>query len=589
MGRLENKKKKGIPPPPLNPSPYPSPFPDLGKISQMQFPIAVHQPLHGSPFTVSSTVPPAGALCSRVAFARFFGGEEGGTDRSTEFFMSDPKAAAALVGPDQEARLKTLTTTDTEPLVDVSPALIQGGEMASQSVVHPLLADTAVVRHFVKSLEPSPDNISLVSELPTEEDREEISQPNNSEVIGDEVTSTVGSDTLAESLKDKQEGNIKEKPSLSMPMAANESSVTPLSQETAEAVDDTSWSHKEIPIPQMTIQQRDHIAVLRLRLEDLSFKFKQNPQKYRSALDLIHDNFILSKFLAHFKYSRNPLDDAEKMFRSHVKYRFEDGIATDIRDEWIGKDGRPSSARARLGQLLFYADWLLSPSIKGGLIGVACPGASDWEGLSNDPYALECMKMTHMVFCEENWVYMTKSWKDSEQNAIVIVDGSRLSLRTLGYVSTILSVVHNGFSYYPETMEKCVMINAGWATEAVWSALLPFLPHKLKDSFACLSSDYLEVLSGIIEGGIDAIPEAIGGKLSFDRNMQFKTVTEAYAIVINEIVEKGIAYPDKKEFMQAALLHSETQLWEQTVRIREYMERQTNHGMADEQLSKQAD
>ena len=25
MGRLENKKKKGIPPPPLNPSPYPSP------------------------------------------------------------------------------------------------------------------------------------------------------------------------------------------------------------------------------------------------------------------------------------------------------------------------------------------------------------------------------------------------------------------------------------------------------------------------------------------------------------------------------------------------------------------------------------
>ena len=182
---------------------------------------------------------------------------------------------------------------------------------------------------------------------------------------------------------------------------------------------------------------------------------------------------------------------------------------------------------------------------------------------------------------------MTKSWKDSEQNAIIIVDGSRLSLRTLGYISTILSVVHNGFSYYPETTEKCVMINAGWATEAVWSALVPFLPHRLKQSFACLGNDYLEVLSGIMKGGIDSIPECIGGKLNYDKNLQFKTVTEAYAIVINEIVEKGIDYPDKKEFMQAALLHSENQLWEQTIRIREYMERLTNQDLAVEQLSRE--
>ena len=71
-GRLENKKKKGIPPPPLNPSPYPSPFPDLGKISQMQFPIAKMYISHFMARRLRSAQP-----CLRVAVSHLPDSSEG--------------------------------------------------------------------------------------------------------------------------------------------------------------------------------------------------------------------------------------------------------------------------------------------------------------------------------------------------------------------------------------------------------------------------------------------------------------------------------------------------------------------------------
>ena len=71
-GVSENKKKKGIPPPPLNPSPYPSPFPDLGKNSQMQFPIAKMYISHFMARRLRSAQP-----CLRVAVSHLPDSSEG--------------------------------------------------------------------------------------------------------------------------------------------------------------------------------------------------------------------------------------------------------------------------------------------------------------------------------------------------------------------------------------------------------------------------------------------------------------------------------------------------------------------------------
>ena len=315
------------------------------------------------------------------------------------------------------------------------------------------------------------------------------------------------------------------------------------------------------------VQQKNQIALLRYGLRDLVMLGETVPMHPR-VMELVEDDEVLHKFLLYHQYSKKPLADAEKMFRDHVQFRFVLGMATTIHNEWKGQNGLPLSARARLGSLMFYADFLPYLNVNGGLIGVACVGKADWEGLSRDEYALECMKMTHMLFAEDAWRFFEQSSK--ECRSMTIIDGLDISVASLGYISTILAVMNSCQTLYPDTMEKCLIINSGWAVNAMWTALSPFLPHRFRETVELYDEDYLDVVGSIVGGDKSKIPEQIGGNLKLNGFLPIKSVTEAYSIVVNEIITQGVNYRDKDEFLAAALQHSNDCLWDQTVKIKQY-------------------
>lgn len=111
--------------------------------------------------------------------------------------------------------------------------------------------------------------------------------------------------------------------------------------------------------------------------------------------------------------------------------------------------------------------------------------------------------------------------------AIVIVNLKGVSLRHLWYLSLIKGFAKIGVDYFPEITRNVYMINAPGSFQTIWNAISVFLPQRTKDKVRVLGDDFLEVIASECEGGVDDIPEFLGGKHPGHNICPAKTVKEA--------------------------------------------------------------
>ena len=177
----------------------------------------------------------------------------------------------------------------------------------------------------------------------------------------------------------------------------------------------------------------------------------------------------------------------------------------------------PGSARAALGERVYYGGVLNGVRAKHGRGPVMCErlGKVDLAGLSTDEELMELCVQSYCVYLEEAWRASRRCAEDDPKaQAIIIVDldGLGYGLTILWYVSLVKRITAIGPPYYPEITRRVYIVRAPSAFQAIWAAVSVFLPQRTLDKVNVLGfSDYLDVLADEVEGGIEALPDFLGG------------------------------------------------------------------------------
>ena len=272
----------------------------------------------------------------------------------------------------------------------------------------------------------------------------------------------------------------------------------------------------------------------------------------------------------------DPMEKSEQMFFDSIKWRKDIKMYETLWEEWRGNQGKKNTklpnattARARLGDLIFYSGIMESKSTTGGPVLVEKMGKADLKGLYYDEYALSSTEISYIIYLEESWKLVRKAGEKTRGMIVVDVEGAGLS--TIGYISVVKRISKSGVMQYPEITERVNMINSGWFFSTLWSAVKAFLPSRTKGKFRVLNSNFHELIFADVVGGGDSLPSFIGGKLEDGVHSvcPAMSVLDAYGVVVDEVVDgkvidiingsdtnQSIQYKDAKEFMEMALNHA---------------------------------
>ena len=67
---------------------------------------------------------------------------------------------------------------------------------------------------------------------------------------------------------------------------------------------------------------------------------------------------------------------------------------------------------------------------------------------------------------------------------------------------------------YPEISERVYLVRSPWIFQTVWSWVSPLLPERTQNKVNVLGADFTEVLAGDLQGGINRLPDFLGGNVS---------------------------------------------------------------------------
>ena len=320
-----------------------------------------------------------------------------------------------------------------------------------------------------------------------------------------------------------------------------------------------------------TQEELDGIAGLRSRLQK---KISSKPDDSLEKIYFSEDTTMWRYVLAQSQESE-PMKKSEEMFFSSIKWREDIKMFQTLWEEWRGnKTGSciipcATTARARLGDLIFYSGIMEEKSTTGGPVMVEKMGKADLKGLYYDEYALSCTEISYMIYLEEAWALVRKAGGKTRGMIVVDVEGAGLS--TITYMSVVKRISKSGVMQYPEITERVNMINSGWFFSTIWSAVKPFLPTRTKGKFRVLGSDFHDPIFADVVGGGDSLPSFIGGKIEEGQHRVCPalSVHDAYGIVVKEVVsgkffdihgqkftDAEIRYKDAQEFMEKALNHA---------------------------------
>ena len=322
-----------------------------------------------------------------------------------------------------------------------------------------------------------------------------------------------------------------------------------------------------------TQEELDGIAELRSRLQA---KISSKPDESLEKIYFSEDTTMWRYLLAQSQESE-PLEKSEEMFLNSIKWREDIKMYPTLWTEWRGNKTesciipRATTARARLGDLIFYSGIMDEMSATGGPVMVEKMGLADLKGLYYDEYALSCTEISYMIYLEEAWALVRKAGGKTRGMIIVDVEGAGLS--TITYISVVKRISKSGVMQFPEITERVNMINSGWFFSTLWAAVKPFLPTRTKGKFRVLGSDFHGPIFADVIGGGNSLPAFIGGKIEEGKHRvcPAMSVLDAYGVVVKEIVngkvfdiygqnftDTDIEYKDAQEFMESALNHAKS-------------------------------
>ena len=319
-------------------------------------------------------------------------------------------------------------------------------------------------------------------------------------------------------------------------------------------------------VEEFSREERARIEALRGRLQDYLKEEGDTVAKQYLSEDSTLWRYVLAQ-----SQEANPLDESEAMFRRSVDWKKKVGLPQPLVEEWRGgKVGdshfpsRAKTAKARLGDLLFYAGIMKAKTKNGGPFMADQMGGVDYPGLARDEFAFDCIIKSYVVFLEDAFTAVRA--QGGKTRGTIVVDISEAGIGMLGYISLIKRISSNGVLNYPEITEKVYMVNAGWVVSTLWAAITPFLPSRTKGKFSILGYYFDDIIHPLIEGGRASLPVFLHGDLKDGDHSVCPalSVDEAYGRVVEEVAlmmkernanECAPMYPDAHEFLQAALLH----------------------------------
>jgi len=283
-------------------------------------------------------------------------------------------------------------------------------------------------------------------------------------------------------------------------------------------------------------QERTTIVALRERVREwMADGEKEGDSSKNSSADGTEAGDYLddSTLWRYAKAREWDVEQALEMFKSSVIWK-RDTKLNELIVEWRGEPNEqgyygphqarellmePGSERATLGERVFYGGVLNGVRAKHGRGPVMCErlGKVDLSGLSKDEELMELCVLSYCVYLEEAWRasrLCSATAEDAKAQAVIIVDleGLGTGFTMLWYVSLIKRITAIGPPYFPEIALRVCIVRAPSAFQAIWGAVSAFLPQRTIDKVKVLGwGDYLEVLAEEVEGGLEALPDFLGG------------------------------------------------------------------------------
>jgi len=241
-------------------------------------------------------------------------------------------------------------------------------------------------------------------------------------------------------------------------------------------------------------------------------------------------------------------EQALEMFKSSLCWKRETGIK-QLLEEWRGESAdqegsfsgphraadlqlHPTTPRSILAEKVYYGGVLNGVrSVHGGPVMCERLGKLDVGGLSGDDEAMQLCVDSYCVYLEEAWraARLCSTPENPKAQALVIVDLDGLSFSFLWHVSLIKRITSIGPPYYPEITRTVYICRAPSVFSAIWKAVSVFLPQRTLDKVKVLGSDYLDVLAEDVQGGLDVLPDYLGGSSACASVSPAMSVAEARA------------------------------------------------------------
>eukprot|EP00040_Diaphanoeca_grandis_P016928 m.87798 g.87798 ORF g.87798 m.87798 type:complete len:292 (+) comp26119_c0_seq2:142-1017(+) len=271
---------------------------------------------------------------------------------------------------------------------------------------------------------------------------------------------------------------------------------------------------------EITTEEAAALVEFRTRVEDMIVLGEDTSEAAKQRVELAKlyyasDAMMLRYLMAKMgKNNTYKLDVSEQQFRDSIHWKVEEGVA-DVMLEWERSDmitnfsQKPKTDMAERGEKVFYAG-IYGRTQAGGLLMVERTGLADGAGFSGNEEAKEAVRKCYIHYLENIWRHNLE--KNSRGRNVLVLDLADLSMSSLRYVSLANALITMSTSYWPELTCKIYVINAGWSFQAIFAAVSPFLPERTKNKVSVLGSEYTQTLADLLVGGIDQLPDFLGGK-----------------------------------------------------------------------------
>ena len=223
------------------------------------------------------------------------------------------------------------------------------------------------------------------------------------------------------------------------------------------------------------------------------------------------DDFTLLRFLIAREFD---VEAATAMVTDRVRWAGEVGLAAILAEWRGGEGGKPTTARARAAESIFYAA-VFGVSVSGAPLMVERLGKADLAGVNREGEdLLQLLLKSYIAYLETVFRTLTaESVKKQELvRSVCIVDAAGCSTSTLWNINVVKAVAAIGPAYYPEMTERALILQAPWVVAKIWVVVALLLPAATAAKVAIVEAT-AEATAAALDGVVEmaSVPDFIEG------------------------------------------------------------------------------